>query len=210
MIVQIVKFDIQPTHIALFKALLEDDKQGAKNEAGLLEMRLYQDKNLPNIFFAYERFESQSAIEHHAEQQYTKALLDALPTISNKAPEIFYLNGTTPAPLFEKNPKTVNAEDELFIMFCILKINTNYRAELLTQFEDHITQTRQQEQGNLIFDLYKVKNQEDTLVLYEHWRKESDLWDIHFNQPYVIETARLMEKAVVGEIKQYMNFVIEL
>ena len=95
-------------------------------------------------------------------------------------------------------------------MFCILKINTNYRAELLTQFEDHITQTRQQEQGNLIFDLYKVKNQEDTLVLYEHWRKESDLWDIHFNQPYVIETARLMEKAVVGEIKQYMNFVIEL
>ena len=102
MIVQIVKFDIQPTHIALFKALLEDDKQGAKNEAGLLEMRLYQDKNLPNIFFAYERFESQSAIDHHAEQQYTKVLLDALPTISNKGPEIFYLNGTTPAPLLKK------------------------------------------------------------------------------------------------------------
>ena len=210
MIVQVIKFDIKPTHIALFKALLEDDKQGSKNEAGLLEMRLYQDKNLPNIFFAYERFDNQSAIDHHSTQQYTKALLDALPTISEKAPEIFYLNGTTPAPLFEKNPKTVNTEDELFIMFCILKIDTHYKAELLTQFKDHITQTRQQEQGNLLFDLYTVENQEDTLVIYEHWRKESDLWDIHFSQPYVIETAKLMEKAVIGEIKQYMSFVTEI
>ena len=95
-------------------------------------------------------------------------------------------------------------------MFCILKIDTDYKAELLTQFEAHITQTRQQEQGNLLFDLYTVENQEDTLVIYEHWRKESDLWDIHFSQPYVIETAQLMEKAVIGEIKQYMSFVTEL
>jgi quinol monooxygenase YgiN len=77
MIVQVVKFDIQPTHISLFKALLEDDKQGSKNEAGLLEMRLYQDKNLPNIFFAYERFDNQSAIDHHATQQDTNALHEA-------------------------------------------------------------------------------------------------------------------------------------
>ncbi len=40
MITQIVKFNIKEQNIEQFKALLEDDKQGAKAETGLLEMRL--------------------------------------------------------------------------------------------------------------------------------------------------------------------------
>jgi hypothetical protein len=33
------------------------------------------------------------------------------------------------------------------------------------------------------FDLYTVDDQ-GTLAVYEQWRKESDVWDIYFNQPY--------------------------
>ncbi|XQF93177.1 hypothetical protein ACOBV9_03420 [Pseudoalteromonas espejiana] len=46
--------------------------------------------------------------------------------------------------------------------------------------------------------------------MYEHWRSESDLWDIHFNQPYSIETGELLEQAVIGDMKQYMSFVSEI
>ena len=210
MVTKIVKFDIKPEYIEQFKALLEDDKQGSKNEEGLLEMRLYQDKNASNVFFAYERFENQSAIVHHEAQIYTQNLFSALPLICNTAPEVFPLNETTPAPLYEKNPKSANAEDELFIIFFIFKIKLQYREQLLTQFEHHITQTRSQEEGNIFFDLYTIEGQNDTLAVYEHWRKESDVWDIHFNQPYAIETGKLMHQAVIGDLEQYMSFVTEL
>lgn len=210
MMIQIVKFDIKTEYIEQFKILLDDDKQGSKNEAGLLEMRLYQDKKSPNLFFAYERFENQAAVDHHSAQTYTKRLLEALAVMCNSAPEVMPLNETTPAPLYEKNPKSANAQDELFIIFFIFKIKPQYREQLLTQFEHHITQTRSQEEGNILFDLYTIEGQDDTLAVYEHWRKESDVWDIHFNQPYAVETGKLMHQAVVGDLEQYMNFVTEL
>lgn len=210
MITQIVKFNIKDEYINQFKALLEDDKQGGKAETGLLEMRLYQDKNAPGVFFAYERSENQNAVNYHGAQPYTQALLQALPNISVSAPEAMNLKDTTPAPLHKRNLKTPNSQDDIFIIFFIFKIKLQYRAQLLTQFETHITQTRSQEEGNLIFDLYTIEGQDDTLAVYEHWRKESDVWDIHFNQPYAIQTGKLMHKAVVGDLEQYMSFVTEL
>lgn len=210
MITQIVKFNIKDEYINQFKTLLEDDKQGGKAETGLLEMRLYQDKNAPGVFFAYERFENQNAVNYHGAQPYTQALLQALPNISESAPEVMNLKDTAPAPLHERNLKAPNSQEDIFIIFFIFKIKLQYRAQLLTQFETHITQTRSQEEGNLIFDLYTIEGQDDTLAVYEHWRKESDVWDIHFNQPYAIQTGKLMHKAVVGDLEQYMSFVTEL
>lgn len=80
---------------------------------------------------------------------------------------------------------------------------------MIAQFEKHITHTKN-EAGNILFDLYTVDGSDDELVVYEHWRKESDVWDIHFHQPYAEETGALMEKAVVGDMKQHMNFVTEV
>jgi len=62
----------------------------------------------------------------------------------------------------------------------------------------------------LLFDLFTINGNDDTLAVYEHWRKESDVWDIHFNQPYSKVTGALMEKAVVGDMNQYMNFVTQI
>lgn len=119
------------------------------------------------------------------------------------------LNDTTPSPLHENNPKSANEEDDIFIIFFIFKIKPGYREKILNQFKIHVPNTRAQEAGNIIFDLYTVEGQDDTFAVYEHWRKESDVWDIHFNQPYAVETGKLMNEAVVGELEQYMNFVTE-
>ncbi|GAB0111410.1 putative quinol monooxygenase [Pseudoalteromonas distincta] len=210
MITQIVKFNIKDEYINQFKALLEDDKQGAKAETGLLEMRLYQDKNAPGVFFAYERFENQNAVDYHGAQVYTQALLQVLPEISQSAPEVMLLETTAPAPLYESNPKTISPEDDVFILFFIFKIKPSFKEQLIEHFETHVEQTRIQEPGNLVFDLYSIENNNDTLVVYEHWRNESALWDIHFNQPYALETAKLLEQAVIGDMKQYMSFVTEI
>lgn len=210
MITQIVKFDIKDEHIAQFKALLEVDKQGAKAEPGLLEMRLYQDKNAPGVFFAYERFEDQNAVDYHGAQDYTQTLLNVLPEYSQSEPEVMLLENTAPAPLHENNPKVVNPEDDVFSLFFIFKIKPSFKNKVIERFETHVEQTRNQEPGNLVFDLYSIENSDDTLVVYEHWRNESALWDIHFNQPYSIKTSELLAQAVVGDMKQYMSFVKEI
>ncbi|MEI8641776.1 antibiotic biosynthesis monooxygenase [Pseudoalteromonas sp. Hal099] len=80
----------------------------------------------------------------------------------------------------------------------------------MERFATHVTQTRSQEPGNLVFDLYSIENNDDTLVVYEHWRSESALWDIHFKQPYAVKTSELLAQAVVGDMQQYMSFVKEI
>ena len=208
MITQIVKFDIKPEQIETFKAALVVDKQGAENEKGCLELRLFQDKNQAGVFFAYERFQDQAALDQHAEQSYVKNVLGMLESASKAAPTVMVLNDTAPAPLHESNPKIVHKADDVFSVFFIFDAKPEYRQQLLTRFESHVENTRQ-EQGNLVFDLYTIDGKDDTLVIYEHWRKESDLWDIHFNQPYAVETSALLNEAVVGDLKQYMSFVEE-
>ncbi|MEH6596251.1 MAG: antibiotic biosynthesis monooxygenase [Colwellia polaris] len=208
MITQIVKFDIKPEQIETFKAALVVDKQGAESEQGCLELRLFQDKNQAGVFFAYERFQDQAALDYHAEQSYVKNVLGMLESASKAAPTVMVLNNTAPTPLHESNTKKVHEADDVFSVFFIFDIKPAYRQQLLTRFESHVENTRQ-EQGNLVFDLYTIDGKDDTLVIYEHWRKESDLWDIHFNQPYAIETGALLNEAVVGDLKQYMSFVEE-
>ena len=208
MITQIVKFDIKPEQIETFKAALVVDKQGAESEQGCLELRLFQDKNQAGVFFAYERFQDQAALDYHAEQSYVKNVLGMLESASKAAPTVMVLNNTAPTPLHESNTKKVHEADDVFSVFFIFDIKPAYRQQLLTRFESHVENTRQ-EQGNLVFDLYTIDGKDDTLVIYEHWRNESDLWDIHFNQPYAVETGALLNEAVVGDLKQYMSFVEE-
>jgi quinol monooxygenase YgiN len=210
MLTQIVKFDIKAEHVETFKAALLNDQKGASNDDGCLEMRLFQDKKQPSTFFAYERFKDNAALINHAEQTYSKAVFDLVEQSSQSLPQVMKLSDTAPAPLHENNPKSVNAEDDVFIIFFIFKIKPEHRKKLLTQFDTHVTSTRNEEEGNIIFDLYTVEGQNDTLAVYEHWRKESDVWDIHFNQPYAVETGKLMHEAVVGDLEQYMNFVVEI
>jgi quinol monooxygenase YgiN len=209
MITQIVKFDIQLDKVETFKSALIADKLGAKNENGCLELRFFQDKKQPNIIFAYERFKDVAALKHHISQPYTVAVLNLLEVSAQSEPLILELNDTTPSPLHENNSKQPNQEDDVFIIFFIFKIKVGYREKIINQFETHVQSTRAEEEGNIIFDLYTVEGQEDTFVVYEHWRKESDVWDVHFNQPYAIETGKLMHEAVVGDLEQYMNFVDE-
>jgi quinol monooxygenase YgiN len=207
MIKQIIKFDIKPEHISEFKSAIISTKKEAVKEAGSLEISLFQDKNQPNIFFEYSRWQDQAAVDAHRKKSHTVKIVELADTLSQTPVQAMNLGETTPAPLYEANPNSAKPEDDVFIIFFIFKIKPGYREKLLNQFETHIENTRSEEVGNILFDLYTIQGQDDTLAVYEHWRKESDVWDIHFNQPYAIETGKLMEEAVIGDLKQYMNFV---
>ncbi|WP_285163903.1 putative quinol monooxygenase [Shewanella goraebulensis] len=206
MLNQIIKFTVKPEYQTEFKAALVTNKRGTTNEAGNIEMSIFVDNNNPNVFFAYERWANQQALEQHMAMPYTADMIALFDSALDKPVELFNLGETNPVPVALK---PANPEDEVFIIIFIFKINPQMRQQLLTQFEQHITHTRT-EPGNLLFDLYTVEGDDNTIAVYEHWRKESDVWDIHFNQPYSKVTGALMEQAVVGDMNQYMNFVTEI
>lgn len=205
MITQIVKFNVKPEDTEAFKAALAEDKKGTDKEPGSVEMRLFAQNDNPNTIFAYERFADQAALDHHAAQPYSKTIFGLAQTALASAPEILRLGETKPAP---DHSKSANSEDEVFVVFFIFKIKPEYKDRLVAKFEQYIDQTHK-EPGNILFDLYTVEGANDTLAVYEQWRKASDLWDIHFKQPYADEMGALMAEAVVGDLKQYMSFVTE-
>ena len=209
MLTLIVKFDVEPEQLATFKQALADNKLGSAAEPEMLEMRFFAAKDSPTTIFAYERWASAEAHQAHVNQPYAQALLKLADTALASPFEVMPLNDTDPAPLHEANPRHVQPEDEVFSIFFIFKIKEEYRARLLQQFTTHVAKTRSEEPGNLVFDLYTIDGQDDTLVIYEHWRTESDLCDIHFQQPYAIETGKLLEQAMVGDMQQYLNIVSE-
>lgn len=206
MLNQIVKFTVKPDQADTFKTTLLANKHRAMREPGFHEMRLFADKKDPNIIFAYERLQDKAALAHHMAQPATKAMLELAPSALAVAPEVLSLGETAPAPDHSKQP---SPEDDVFVIFFIFKIKPGYRERVLAQFDEHITHTRT-EAGNILFDLYTVEGAADTLVVYEHWRKESDVWDVHFKQPYAEVTGALLGEAVEGDLDQYMSFVTEI
>jgi len=203
----IVKFTAKPEHRDMFTATLKEAQVATRKEAGNKEIRVFVSKSDANVFFVYERWADKAAITSHDNEPHTKKLMEVGQTALQTEPEFYFLGDTNPLP---DHSKSANPEDEVFSIFFIFKFNPSYREQILVQFEDHITHTRKEEEGNILFDLYTVDDQEDTLAVYEHWRAESDVWDIHFSQPYAMKTGKLLEEAVDGDLKQYMNFVTEI
>lgn len=91
MINLIVKFTTKPESRDAFTAALIADRNGAHQEAKCIEFKVYTDKKNPNIIFAYERWESQEALDSHAEQAYTKNVSEVAETSLKSAPEFFSL-----------------------------------------------------------------------------------------------------------------------
>lgn len=206
MINLIIKFTVKPAHTEAFKNVLLENKKGSEQEAGFRGMNLFVDNKNPNIIFAYDSWKDEAALESHKQTVHAQNMMQLAEIALESLPEIMMLGETnpTPAPV-----KFLNSEDEPFVIFFIFKIKEEYRERLLNRFEIHIENTRK-EQGNLLFDLYTVNGVNDTLVVYEHWRTASDVWDIHMKQPYSEITGALMNEAVVGDLEQYMSFVTEI
>ncbi|MFD1552666.1 antibiotic biosynthesis monooxygenase [Putridiphycobacter roseus] len=202
----IVKFTTKPEGREVFMEALLENRKGAQNEDGFVGMNLFEDTKNPNIIFAYDSWKDDTALEHHKQSVHALNMLKVAETTLACPPDVLLLNDTKPAPVPAKTP---NAADELFIIFFIFKIKEGYKQRLIDRFEIHIENTRK-EKGNLLFDLYTVDGQDDTLVVYEHWRTEADVWDIHMKQPYAEITGELMNEGVVGDLAPYMSFVKEI
>ncbi|MDG1806206.1 antibiotic biosynthesis monooxygenase [Flavicella sp.] len=204
---QLVIFNLKPEMAKEFKEAAIKSLHLSLKEEGNLDMKLFVDVNDENILYVYSRWKNQKVYTWHSDQTYTKDL-QKLAAISLAAtPKVFKLGETKPLPAYDTQHK--NVENEKEILFFIFKFKEGYKEKIIEQFENHILNTRK-EYGNLLFDLYTIEGVNNELVVYEEWKSKSDIFDIHFKQPYAVKTGELMNEAVIGDLEQYMHFVKEI
>lgn len=203
----LAKFTVKPESISVFKAACIHSLTESRKEAGNIEMKLFADDNKDNVFYVYSRWDNKAAYEFHTTLPHSKNIAKVAKANLAKAPEITSLGLTSPATV--RGTKQVNPEDREETLFFIFKINEDYREGVIKRFETHVMHSRKEE-GNLLFEFYTVEGDANTFVVYENWRSNSALTDIHLKTPYSEETGSLLSKAMIGDMNQYMNFVTEL
>lgn len=203
----LVKFTVKLESTKDFKkACLESIKESRK-ESGNVEMKLYIDTNKPNVFFVYSRWKNEAAYATHQTLAHSINIAKVAKESLLEEPQIMELGQTNPA--INHDLKQVNVEDKEETIFFIFKVKEGYRERIIERFATHIKHTVTEE-GNLFFDFYTIGGNENTFVVYENWRNKSELWDIHMKKPYSEVTGKLIQKALVSEMEQYMNFVTEV
>lgn len=206
MITVLSKFNIKPDYLDMFKSAMLENQNEVRKEPGNLEMKLFQDVNNPSTIFIYGRTKDEDALEAHSEETEDRGIEDQVKNALANAPVTMFLEEQKPVPDHSKTP---NKDDDDIILFFIFKTKAGYKEKLIAQFEKHIRETRK-EPGNILFDFYTIDGEDTTFVVYEHWRSEDAVWNIHMSQPYSKETGALMQEAMIGEMEEYLHTVKQI
>ncbi|MGV6827920.1 MAG: putative quinol monooxygenase [Flavobacteriales bacterium] len=72
MFTRIVKMEFKEHKVADFKDNFEKIKHKIRNFDGCLFLELYQDKNIPTIFFTYSKWETEQSLENYRKSNLFK------------------------------------------------------------------------------------------------------------------------------------------
>lgn len=203
---QITHFEFREEFKAKLIQALKLAQKSARQFEECIEMRFFESIDNSNSIYIYNRWTSKPAFEQHMEEICGQYLKQVLKSALNASSIQYVLDETSPLPV---PAKLASEEDDLSVLFFIFKVNVSLKAQLLEQFKDHVEQTRK-EDGNLLFDLFTVKDSPETLIVYEHWRNKSDVFDVHFKQDYAIKTGDIIKKSIIGNMDDCMHFVKEI
>lgn len=65
MLVQLVRIEVEPDHVDAFLEAFQINYVGTRQEPGNLRFDVLRDPQQPNLFFCYEVFQSEAALEEH-------------------------------------------------------------------------------------------------------------------------------------------------
>ena len=74
MLIRIVKLTLKEENISSFEALFEETKEVIRNFEGCLFLELYQDKDYPNIFFTYSKWEADMYLQAYRQSDFFKSV----------------------------------------------------------------------------------------------------------------------------------------
>lgn len=107
-------------------------------------------------------------------------------------------------------PPATDPSTEVTVML-ILDFKEGGASEVLRQMVPEVRRTREEE-GCIAFDLFRVDDQPDRVVVFERWRSQADL-DLHWRQDYTRRVLALFEQTLLqpprrGESELYLTDVM--
>lgn len=177
------------------KDALLADVNGARTEEGNLKMELYNAGNDPDAFYLFERWQSQSALEDHFKQPYTRGAFELQNNALTAPIEMNYLEELWPLP--------GGYQKQQHQPFTTLIVPFETKPGCGKTFEDcfeRFVPMVRNEKGNVEFHFHRVIGSQNRFVLYERWQTQQDL-DMHNRLPgtaqLIIDTMPLLTKGVV-------------
>lgn len=86
MIVRIVQMSFRPDVVDTFVSLFEERKEKIRHFDGCRHLELWQDAHIPNVFFTYSMWESETHLDHYRFSDFfkdtwsrTRALFESKP-----------------------------------------------------------------------------------------------------------------------------------
>ncbi len=205
-VTMLVTFNVKSEYSEQYKEALLEDLKNARKEAGNISMELYRHKDKENVFYFFERWVNQVALDEHFEKPYTKNILELNKVALVSPMEIDYLEDIAPLPKAElKTPSSADTPVDLIVVF---EVKDGLQEKFVRQFEKSVTKSRT-EAGNILFHFHKVRGSNNKFVLYERWRNQAAL-DLHFEKPYTKELFEVFKTTLVKPVEDSLNFLVEI
>ncbi len=87
MLVRIVKMSFDPEKTEVFLDIFNESKSKIRGFDGCEHLELYRDKKMPNIFFTYSYWESESHLNAYRNSDYFGMVWKATKSLFNDKPE---------------------------------------------------------------------------------------------------------------------------
>ena len=203
-VILFVKVSVKSTSVEQAQAALLADVHGAWNEQGNYKMELYQANENSEIFYLFERWQSQELLEQHFQQPYTKGAFDLQKNDLTGPIEMNYLVDILP------DAESLRKQEHQALTTLIVPFETQEGKgeQLVRLFESFVPLVRQ-EAGNVEFHFHKVEGSETRFVLYERWLSQHHL-DLHNQLPTTIQLVQQVQPLLEGNLHEAILFAKDI
>lgn len=188
----LTKFEIKPKFIDNYIESMIENVNIVRKEPGNGEMRFFQDSNTTTNMFLIGRNKDETQLTKHTKEIEKRGVAQKLAPYSTVPPTVRFL---TPIHSLNGNySKYIDPNIPPHVAIVILKIQPEFEPEFLNTMKKHVELSRKEE-GNLLFDFYKVNNSKNEYVVHDEWKNQA-AFDNHMIQPHSKNTAKVFEKVL--------------
>lgn len=206
-IVFLSSFSIKHDAVDGFTAAMINNQAEVRAESGNLEMRLFQSKADPGIFFVYGRTDGQAGLAAHMESVEDRRIEGDTTAALNSKPIARHLGAAIAGGQYRPIDQAAG-KDEM-IVAAVFDLKSGTRDALVAQYEKQIPNVRANT-GCISFNGYTVLGNPNQLAVMEIWENETVAAAFSTTDPLSVETGKLLISSIDGDIGTYLTPVTEI
>lgn len=194
----LVKVSVKPEIQERYIEAVQKNVEETRKEPSSPRFDFYQDTSAPGIFYQFEVWSNQAALDDHLKQPYVRAawkVRDEGETAEKEVIKMVPYRSTTTA----KAPTGDLSDSQNLIV--IFEPKEQLKEEFLSEFDKVIEGARKAD-GNLVFELYRTTDPEGKFILFERWQSTAH-YAKHLSTPYVAEFYKHFETLVENRVRYF-------